>query len=121
MLKTAETTASGQPKDRFHFTYPTDEWIALSAVGSGRRATGCSGRCSRPSRRASRRRLHRSRIHRPLVAGMMRGERVLTWTASDIDVNDEAGVDTLNAGLFPAGAGESHTFTIRSSTAARAK
>ena len=43
---------------------------------------------------------------------MMRGEKVLTVDGADIDVNDQAGVDTLNAGLFPAGAGESHTFTI---------
>ena len=27
-------TASGKPKDRFHFTYPTDEWVALSTAGN---------------------------------------------------------------------------------------
>src|SRR5512137_2175034 len=29
-LKTVALTASGRPKDRFHFTYPTDRWEALS-------------------------------------------------------------------------------------------
>jgi hypothetical protein len=32
-LKTAATTPSGNPKDRFHFTYPTAEWVALSQSG----------------------------------------------------------------------------------------
>ena len=34
LLKTPLTTASGSAKDRFHFTYPTDQWIALSQSGS---------------------------------------------------------------------------------------
>ena len=39
LLKTSATTPSGNPKDRFHFTYPTAEWVALVAVrrGSGLR------------------------------------------------------------------------------------
>ena len=32
-LKTTATTASGKDKDKFHFTYPTPEWIALSQSG----------------------------------------------------------------------------------------
>src|SRR5207247_10625833 len=33
LLKTSATTASGNPKDRFHFTYPTAQWVALSQSG----------------------------------------------------------------------------------------
>jgi hypothetical protein len=33
VLKTTATTASGSPKDKFHFTYPTDEWFQLSQSG----------------------------------------------------------------------------------------
>ena len=33
LLKTAATTPSGNPKDQFHFTYPTTEWVALSQSG----------------------------------------------------------------------------------------
>jgi len=33
VLKTTATTPSGNPKDRFHFTYPTDQWVALSQSG----------------------------------------------------------------------------------------
>src|ERR1700694_3726879 len=32
-LKTSATTASGKLKDRFHFTYPTAAWTALSHSG----------------------------------------------------------------------------------------
>ena len=33
LLKTSATTASGSPKDKFHFTYPTLEWERLSQSG----------------------------------------------------------------------------------------
>jgi len=33
VLKTTATTLSGQPKDKFHFTYPTAQWEALSQSG----------------------------------------------------------------------------------------
>src|SRR5713226_1889957 len=33
VLKTRASTASGTPKDRFHFTYPTAAWQALSQSG----------------------------------------------------------------------------------------
>lgn len=33
VLKTTATTASGNPQDRFHFTYPTATWEALSQSG----------------------------------------------------------------------------------------
>jgi len=32
-LKTTALTASGKPKDKFHFTYPTATWEALEASG----------------------------------------------------------------------------------------
>src|SRR5688500_5260720 len=32
-LRTDALSTSGQPKDKFHFTYDTDEWIALSQSG----------------------------------------------------------------------------------------
>ena len=33
LLKTSATTPSGAPKDKFHFTYNTADWIALSGSG----------------------------------------------------------------------------------------
>lgn len=34
LLKTTAVTASGQAKDKFHFTYDTDVWLALSQGGT---------------------------------------------------------------------------------------
>ena len=34
VLRTSATTASGALKDKFHFTYPTDAWAALSQSGA---------------------------------------------------------------------------------------
>ena len=33
LLKSSAVTASGAPKDKFHFTYPTAQWEALSQSG----------------------------------------------------------------------------------------
>ena len=33
LLKTTAMTPSGQPKDKFHFTYPSDAWYQLSQSG----------------------------------------------------------------------------------------
>ena len=33
VLKTPALTTSGQPKDRYHFTYPTAEWEAMQTQG----------------------------------------------------------------------------------------
>src|SRR5688572_5929150 len=34
LLKTPAVTTSGRPKDRFHFTYPTAEWLTLQQSGA---------------------------------------------------------------------------------------
>ena len=41
-LKTSQTDAAGQPKDKFHFTYPTSTWETLSSSDSeaGKRRSG---------------------------------------------------------------------------------
>ena len=41
-----------------------------------------------------------------------RGARIVEVDGVDIDDNTQAGVDTLNAGLFPSGPGELHFFTV---------
>jgi hypothetical protein len=70
LLKTSATTASGAGKDRFHFTYVTSDWVALStsgvAVGYGAEwallSSGLAGGRGRP---ASRRRDRHRRRRRP--------------------------------------------------------
>lgn len=113
LLKTEATTPSGADKDRFHFTIPTDEWIALSqsgaAAGYGAQWVVLSGR---PPRKAL---IAYTDPDTPATGeGLMRGAEVLEVDGIDfVNDNTQAGVDTINAGLFPAEAGESHTFLIR--------
>lgn len=113
LLKTSATTASGSPKDRFHFTYPTPEWIALSQsgqqVGYG---IEWSIVASRPPRRAV---VAYVQPNSPgSAAQVARGAEVLTIDGVDlVNAADQTSVDTLNAGLAPSRAGEQHTFGIR--------
>ena len=109
-LKTQATTASGKPKDQFHFTYSTDDWHRLSQSGvrSGygvqwiviqpappRRVVGAYSEPGSPA----------------ALAGVGRGTSVLMVDGEDL-VNG-SNPDTLNAGLFPATANESHTFQVQ--------
>jgi hypothetical protein len=51
VLKTPAITASGRPKDRFHFTYPTEVWDEMSNSGV-RWAMASPGRAAPAPRRA---------------------------------------------------------------------
>jgi hypothetical protein len=108
-------TASGNPKDRFHFTFPSDEWFALSQSGvqAGYGATWLL-LATLPPRRAV---VAYTEPNSPATApgvNLMRGADVLKVDGVDlVNVNTQAGVDILNAGLFPSGPNQSHTFEIR--------
>lgn len=112
-LKTDATTASGTPKDQFHFTFPSDEWFALSQSGA---SAGYGAQWvllqSTPPRKAL---VAFTDPNTPATqAGLLRGAEVLEIDGVDlVNDNTQAGIDTLNNGLFPAGAGESHEFLIR--------
>jgi hypothetical protein len=112
-LKTPALTASGQPKDRFHFTYDTDDWIALSQSGveAGYGAEWFLASTTPPRRIL----VAYTEPNSPAsAAGVMRGFEVLTVDGADaVNGNTQAVVDALNAGVFPSSAGQSHTFTMR--------
>ncbi|HKX43842.1 MAG TPA: S41 family peptidase, partial [Burkholderiaceae bacterium] len=112
VLKSSQTTASGQPKDKFHFTYDTPTWVALSqsgqSYGYGFEIALLSATVPRqavvaftdPSTPAA-------------AASIARGAEILTVDGVDlVNNNTSSGVAALNAGLFPEQAG-SHTFTLR--------
>lgn len=115
VLKTSAVTASGNAKDRFHFTYPTPQWIALSQsgveAGYGAQWVLIS---SRPPRQVK---VAYTEPNSPAVAAsanLRRGVEVLTVDGVDlVNANDSASVNTLNEGLFPSAAGASHTFSVR--------
>ncbi len=112
VLKTTAMTASGAAKDKFHFTYATDQWEALSLsgvqAGYGAQWVIVSGV---PPRQVVVAYTEPGSPATTSPANLLRGAEVLTVDGVDV-VNDntQAGVDTLNAGLFPVNVNESHTF-----------
>ena len=114
-LVTPNLTPSGNPKDRFHFTFPSDEWFALSQSGvqAGYGATWVL-LATLPPRRAL---VAYTDPNSPATApsvNLARGAEVLSVDGIDlVNDNTQAGVDILNAGLFPSAPNQSHTFGIR--------
>ena len=112
LMKTFETTASGKPKDRFHYSIPTEEFIKDSQaieVGYGAKFEILSRRPPRDVRVA-----YVEPNSPASIAGLSRGAQVLEIDGVDmINSADPEDVNTLNAGLFPSEAGERHTFTVQ--------
>ena len=112
-LKTVRTTPSGRPVDRFHFTAPTAEWRALSQSG----VTAGYGvewvfNALAPPRAA--RVLYTEPGSPAAGANLMRGAELVRVDGVDfVNDNTQAGVDMLNAALFPDALGETHAFEVR--------
>ena len=113
--KTTAVLASGQAKDRFHFTYSTDTWQALSQSGVEAGYGASWGIiASKPPRRIVVQYTEANTPAALAVPTVARGAEVVAVDGVDaVNDNTSAGVATLNAGLFPAKAGEVHTFTLR--------
>jgi carboxyl-terminal processing protease len=112
LLKTSATTPSGNPKDKFHFTYATAQWIALSQSGV---EAGYGAQwvviASRPPRNVV---VAYTDPNTPAAAvGLARGAKVLTVDGVDVvNASDSTSVNTLNEGLYPSAAGGSHSFSV---------
>ncbi len=118
VLRTTATTSSGKDKDDFHFSQLTDEYLrarnSAPQSGYGARLRAFSSTVPRdfqvlytePNSPAS-----------TVVAGQanfIRGTKILEVDGVDlINATGQAQVDTLNNGLFPATAGELHTFLVQ--------
>ena len=113
LLRTFNKTPSGNDKDRFHFTYSTAEWEALSqsgiSVGYGALVVLLN---PRPPREAV---VALVEPASPAAdAGLARGTRILEIDGADlVNGSTQADVDLLNAGLFPSVEGESHEFVVQ--------
>jgi len=112
-LKTDAMTPSMQPKDKFHFTFDSEEWFQLSQSGA---AAGFGAEfillSATPPREVV---VAYTEPNTPATtppASLARGATLLTINGFDINDNTQAGVDAINAGLFPEGAGETHTFEV---------
>jgi C-terminal processing protease CtpA/Prc len=114
VLKTQAITSTGAAKDKFHFTYRTSDWQALA--GSGIQA-GYGIQwvliSATPPRRVVVAYIEPGSPATAPRVNIPRGAEVLKVDGVDV-VNDntQAGVNTLNAGLFPSAANESHTLQI---------
>ena len=102
VLKTNATTPSGAAKDKFHFTYDSEEWFQLSrggvVFGYGAQFALLS---TLPPREVVIVYTEPNAPATDLNPPLQRGDRVLGIDGYDIDTNTQAGVDALNEGLFP--------------------
>jgi len=111
LLKTTATTPSGADKDKYHYTYDTEEYYQLSqggvSAGYGAKWAILSPTPPREIVVAF------SEPGSPATdVSLTRGAIILEIDGVDIDTSTQAGVDTLNAGLFPE-LGETHTFLVQ--------
>ena len=117
VLVTTAVTQSGALKDKFHFTYDTAAWDALSQTGS---QAGYGAQWIITSKPKT---LPRSLVvaytepNSPAsapTANLQRGEAVIEVDGVSLpNANAQADIDILNAGLFPTAAGQLHTFLIQ--------
>jgi carboxyl-terminal processing protease len=112
LLKTTATTASGRAKDKFHFTYDTDVWQALSQGGvEAGYGAEFAVLAPTPPRRIV---VAFTEAGSPAATRLARGDEILQVDGVDaVNGNTQANVDVLNAGLFPDAIGESHIFVVR--------
>ncbi|TWI63127.1 peptidase S41-like protein [Pseudoduganella lurida] len=110
VLKTPLLTPAGQPKDRFHFSYPEARWIELSAgvergYGIGwLRAAGVprDWRIATVADGSS-----------AALAGLRRGDRLVQVDGIDFASAAGADLDMVNAALSPAADGVTHRFSLQ--------
>ena len=109
LLKTEATTPSGNPKDRFHFTSDTAEYVARMQQG----ITFGYGAAYKLIRSSAPRELVIVLVNEnsPAAdAGLQRGARIVT--VDGVDLINGSDTDTLNAGLWPNQINEDHNFEV---------
>ena len=113
LLKTTAVTATGTPKDQFHFTYESDEWELLSGsgitYGYGMELSWVS---TVPPRELI---VAFTQPNSPAaMANLPRGAKLLKIDGVDlVTANTESEINKLNDGIYPSAIGEVHTFLIQ--------
>jgi carboxyl-terminal processing protease len=112
-LKTEELTDSGAKKDNFHFSEPSEDYFqeAQSGVISG---YGINWAFIGDSADRILRVAYLEDNSPASQIGFQRGDTVLEVDGVSINTNTQAGIDTLNEGLFSPTNGDSHTIVVRS-------
>ncbi|EGF91694.1 peptidase family S41 family protein [Asticcacaulis biprosthecium C19] len=118
-LKTFATTASGKPKDDFHFSEPTAEYLArrnsAATASYGAEFVVISANVPRDVRVVF---TEPGSPAEELSGGqkkLIRGSRILTVNGIDLvsGGTTQAEVDALNNGLWPASSGTTTTLTVQ--------
>lgn len=117
VLKTTAVTPSGKPKDEFHFSQPTADFLAArNSAPTADYGAGYIAFSTTPPRDFRIAYTEPGSPAAEMVSGLpnfVRGARILEIDGVDfVNANSQADVDALNAGLFPATAGEMHTFVM---------
>ena len=113
VLKTPALTASGRPKDRFHYTYRTSAYRDLLQSSESGYGAEFAYLNRTPPRRI---RVAYTEPGSPAAqAGIVRGDTLLAIDGIDaVGAGSQADVDRLNAALAPPADGITHGFTLRS-------
>jgi hypothetical protein len=115
-LKTPVLTASGARKDKFGFTYPTEQWNALSQSGvtAGYGFEPVFGslvvNAQNPNRNI--RIAYVEPGTEAATKALRRGDQIVTVDGVSADTNTPAGVAVLNAAFFPDTAGVAHNWVF---------
>lgn len=122
-MQTFATTASGAPKDKFHFTYDTEQYQALVQSGT---SAGYGATLTFLSRSVPRQVVVAyTEPDSPATAAgvnLIRGTEILGVDGVSV-VNGSSSSDlaVLNAALFPSDTGQSHQFEVRDPGAASSR
>ncbi|GGB78796.1 S41 family peptidase [Henriciella pelagia] len=116
-LKTSAVTASGEAKDDFHFSEPTEDYLAArNSAPSPAYGASYAILAATPPRDVRIRYVEPGSPAAEIVSGqqnLIRGTRLLSVDGIDIvNAASQAAVNQINAALFPDTVGESHTFTV---------
>lgn len=111
LLRTTATTPSGANKDKFHFTFDSDEWFQLSqsGVSAGYGATWALISAAPPRQILVAYTEPNTPSVDPLI-DLVRGEEIITADGANVSNGDPA---VLNAAFWPSNLNETHTFVVR--------
>lgn len=112
LMRTSAKTPSGSDKDRFHFTYDTEEWNLFTSSGAsfGYGAEFILKSSSIPRSVVVAFVEANSSASSPAV-NLKRGTQIIS--ADGVSVVSGSDTATLNAAIFPRTSGETHQFEVR--------
>ena len=122
-LRTFATTPSGESRDDFHFSEPTTEFLerrnSTASAGYGLNFVVFSDTVPRDFRVRYTEPNSPASAQNSGITNFVRGTRILEVDGVDlVNATSASDVNTLNAGLFPSNANESHTFVVQDPGAA---